>query len=133
MNRRLVQLIPLLCLLLLALMACRFERGLAAVRVAYLAGEEGGGPVRAFAPRDSFYCRVELGREAAQRPVRAVWQATNVEGMAPFTTLHVERVTPRGDSLLLVLPNDGEWPVGKYRLDLYVGNRLDRSFVFGVQ
>jgi hypothetical protein len=133
MNRRLVQLMPLLCLLLLALMACRAERGLADVRHAYLSGGQAGTPVHVFAPHDSFYCHVELDREAPPSSVRAVWRATNAAGLAPFTTLHVDRVMPRGDSLLLVLPNEGAWPAGKYRLDLYVGNRLDRSFVFGVQ
>ena len=134
MDRRLVQWIPWLLLLMLGVVAFRFDDGMGQVRAAQLAHRGGAmGPTATFGRRDTVYCFVELAPNAVRQPIRAVWQATNAAGLAPCTIVHEDRVISQDDSLKLMLPNDGLWPEGKYRLDLYVDERLDRSLVFRVQ
>jgi hypothetical protein len=134
MKKRLVWWTPWLILLLLGTIACRSAYDPRQVRAAYLTpSDDIFSPATSFGRQDAVYCYVEISPGAAQQPFRAVWQATNATGLAPCTTIREDRIFTRAGSLRLVLPNDGLRPAGKYRLDLYVDGRLDRSLLFSVQ
>jgi hypothetical protein len=76
---------------------------------------------------------VELNRIETGLKVKLVWIAVDAGGEknfeidhAEFTSLAVNIVNGQ-----IELPND--WPVGKYRLDIYLNDALAKSVDFAVE
>ena len=67
-------------------------------------------------------------------PVRAVWIAEDVGAAAPPNT-KVDEITTSsytGGSFYLTKPNKG-WPVGRYRLEIYLGKELAKTVPFAIK
>jgi hypothetical protein len=82
-----------------------------------------------------FYARFALADVPPNTTLRAVWTAENVAGQTPET--RVDQTELRAGGLqsagTFSLKRDaGEWPPGVYRVDLYIGDRLDRTVRFAV-
>lgn len=83
-------------------------------------------------PEDTFYLLVDLANAPDGTAVKAEWTAVDVDGADPNTVLdNVELVSGSGD-LTFDLVNDGSWPVGRYKVDLYLNGELDRTVDFMV-
>jgi hypothetical protein len=67
-------------------------------------------------------------------PVRAVWIAEDVGAAAPPNTKIDEITTTSytGGSFNLTKPNKG-WPVGRYRLEIYLGKELAKTVPFAIK
>ena len=124
--------------LMLGAAACGGSTGPVAVQSVRLARDDGNGEpgntVTAFAPSDHvFHAVVELNRIEAGLKVKLSWLAVDAGGeknfeidSTEFTSLAANVVNGR-----IELPQD--WPVGKYRLDIYLNDALAKSVEFPVQ
>jgi hypothetical protein len=87
-----------------------------------------------FAPDQTFYCIVELANAPDDTKLKAVWTAVEVEGEQPDLLIdEVEMTAEEGNVFTFDLTNNGLWPVGKYKVDLYLNDELDRTLEFEVQ
>ena len=136
MRRQLV-LLGLAVLLAFGVAACG-GGGPVTIQSVRLARDNGSGEtgetVTRFSPGDHiFHAVVELNRIETGLKVKLVWIAVDAGGeknfeidRAEFTSLAVNIINGQ-----IELPND--WPVGKYRLDIYLNDALAKSVDFAVE
>ncbi|GAB4263116.1 MAG: hypothetical protein Kow0080_01120 [Candidatus Promineifilaceae bacterium] len=100
---------------------------------AYLAKDETGTQkTTMFSPEDTFYLLVELHNAPDDTKVKASWTAVKVEGAPENTHLDDVELTAGSGTLTYDLKNDGPWPAGEYKVDIYLNGELDRTLTFQV-
>jgi len=127
---------PALALLVLGLIVwasgCSFST--ANIKSAKLtADKEGTQETTVFSPDQVIYCLVQLANAPDDTKVKADWIAVEAQGAAPNTKIaDVEKTS--GDGMITFdLSNTQPWPTGKYKVDLYLNDKLDRTLEFQVQ
>jgi hypothetical protein len=129
------QILAMISILILAALACSGSISTANNSSAKMAADsEGMQETTVFAPDQTFYCIVELANAPEDTRLKAVWTAVEVEGEQPNLLIdEVEMTAEEGNVFTFDLTNDGLWPVGKYKVDLYLNDELDRTLDFEVQ
>ncbi len=124
-----------LVIVLLASLACSFSTTTASIKEAKMAlDEEGARPTTTFAPTDStFFCNVDLANAPDDTKVKAIWTAVQADGVDPNTQIDQTEITAGSGTINFKLSNQQEWPAGKYKVDLYLNDKLARSVDFQVQ
>lgn len=132
-NTRLQIIIALVVIMVTAL-ACGGSVSTAKISNAYLAfdGDENS-ETTSFAPNEAFYAIVEVQNAPDDTTLRAVWIAADVEGVDPDFVIDEASITTEGmDTFTFDLSNDGNWPPGDYKVDIYLNDKLDRTLEFEV-
>ena len=127
--------VVLLTLVLLAL-ACEFNVSTAKISSATLTADpDNVTPTTVFSPDQNFYCVVELANAPSETTVKGVWTAVEAEGVDPNFVIDEAEVSTDEDEdiVTLSLQSDNLWPAGKYKVDLYLNDKLDRTLEFQVQ
>lgn len=93
---------------------------------------DGAQTTTTYAPDDTFFLQVNLENAPDSTTVKAAWTAVNVTGAEPNTTLDNVELTSGSGELTFDLVNDGGWPAGQYKVDVYLNGELDRSVEFDV-
>jgi hypothetical protein len=121
--------------MMLAVLACGGSFSTASIESAVLAAdEEGAQATTVFAPEDTFYCIVTLANAPDDTTLKAVWTAVAVEGEDPDTLIDEAETTSEGNTIFpFSLTAEEAWPVGTYKVDLYLNGTLDRTLEFEVQ
>ncbi|MBE2198856.1 MAG: serine protease [Anaerolinea sp.] len=132
-----IKLTPILfASLLLLLAACggkEISFSTANIAEAQLAKDEAGTQTTTtFNPEDTFYLIVELANAPDGTKVKASWTAVNVAAADPNTHLDDVELTAGSGTLTFDLANDGPWPAGDYKVELYLNGELDRTLDFKV-
>lgn len=132
MKSPLVRIALALAVLVAASIACGFST--ANISNAYTsANPDGGSSTAVFAQDQVFYAIVQLANAPAETTVKAVWTAVQVEGYDGETYLD-ETVLSSGDgTLTFEMSNSNLWPIGIYKVDLYLNDTLDRTLQFEVR
>ena len=127
-----------LLLLTTLLAACGGEEvsfSTANIKQAVLAKDNAGSQTTTvFNPTDTFYAIVDLANAPDDTKVKAVWTAVDVgDAAAPNYLLDEVELTSSDGTLSFDMTNDGAWPAGSYKVDLYLNGELDRTLDFRVQ
>ena len=110
-------------LLILVLSACSFSASSANISSAKMAKDQDGEkPTKTFSPDEPFYCIAELSNAPDGTKVRAVWIAVKAEGADPNTRIDEAKTTSGSGQLQFNLTNEGPWPTGDYKVDLYLND-----------
>lgn len=121
-------------LLVFMLLACGFNFSTANISDAKTATDpEGASPTTVFEQDAVIYAVVTLANAPDDTTVKASWVAVEAEGVDPNFVIDEVELTSGDGVLQFDLSNDKLWPVGKYKVDLYLNNELDRSLDFEVQ
>src|SRR5215210_2031865 len=123
-------------LVTLTMPTCSFSASTANISEAKMARDpEGNDPTKVFSPDETFYCVAELSNAPDDTTVRALWTAVDVEGANPNTKIDEVSTTGGSGQLQFDLTNDGPWPVGEYRVDLFLNDEQEptRTLEFEVQ
>ena len=92
-------------------------------------------PTTTFSPKDNpLHCVITLSRGRDGTRVRAVWVIVDAGGEKNLKLDEAEVMTSDGQNVIdhtLSLP--GDWPVGKYKVDLYVNDELARTVDFTIR
>lgn len=120
--------------LIAALIACGFSASTARITNAFLAADpDGTQPTESFQPDETFYLLVDLANAPDDTQVKAAWTAADVEGEAPDTLIDEAELTTGDGRLTFNLTNDGPWPAGAYKVDIYLNEKLERTLEFSVE
>jgi hypothetical protein len=122
--------------LVLTLSACSFSASSANISSAKMARDQDGKkPTETFSPNEQFYCIVELSNAPKDTKVRAVWTAVKAEGAEPNTEIDEAKTTSGSGQLQFNLSNEGPWPTGDYKVDLYLNDtkKPTKTLTFEVQ
>jgi hypothetical protein len=119
--------------LILSMLACGFSATTANITEAYLAPDEAGTePTTEFFPEDTFYLILELANAPDDTNVKAVWVAVDAEDV-DFDTVIDEAELETGDGRLTFdLANEDLWPVGNYKVDVYINDNVVETLEFSV-
>jgi hypothetical protein len=113
--------------------ACEFKVSTANIESAVLARDEAGSDRTAvFAPGDTFYCVVKLANAPDGTTVKAVWTAIEAVGAPANTEIDSSELTTGSGELHFQLAKPGVWPAGRYKVELYLDGKLDRTLEFQV-
>ena len=127
------QILAVVVTLLLVVLACGGSVTTASIASAKMAADSNGTQeTTVFSQDQTFYCIVELANAPDDTKVKAVWTAVNAEGQEPNLLIDQAEATGSG-TLTFNLTNDQLWPVGTYKVDLYLNDTLDRTIQFEVQ
>ncbi|MFN2222994.1 MAG: hypothetical protein ACK2UH_10605, partial [Candidatus Promineifilaceae bacterium] len=119
----------------LALTGCEFSASTANIPSAVLATDDSGTAVTTqFSPEDTFYAVVELANAPDSTEVKAVWTAVDLGDAAEPGQIIDEATLETGSGQVVFdLTNDGSWPAGQYKVDIYLDGKLDKTIEFSVE
>ena len=119
---------------LLSLLACGGSFSTANIQRAWLSSDSSGAPeTTQFSQDETFYCLVELANAPDETTLKAVWTAISAEGTDPNLLIEESELTTGDGTITFNLTNDQLWPVGTYKVDLYLNGELDRALTFEVR
>ena len=127
--------IPITFVLLLATtLACSFNASTANIQNARMARDyDGNEPTQVFTQDETFFCVADLANAPDDTTVKAAWTAVAVEGADPDTFIDETELTTGSGTLHFELSNDGVWPTGTYKVELYLNDELQETLEFQVQ
>ena len=123
--------------------ACNFSISTANITNATLSKDVTGSTFEPVDPTTTFPSDqpvIHLVANVANAPegtkVKAVWTAVDVGDVAPANTQIAEvEVTLDASGtahFTLSVPDSGAWPVGQYKVDVYLNDKLDRTLEYAV-
>jgi hypothetical protein len=128
--------------LLVAMLACSLvtggpaKVGLENLRMAF--DEGGDNPTTVFSSSDIFYVVGDLKNAPAGTIVEAKWLAVQIEGYDPSELIYEQSINDFTDesfsgTIYFQLSNDNGWPVGDYKVDVYLNGAFAQSVSFSVR
>ncbi|MBI5950438.1 MAG: hypothetical protein HY865_02160 [Chloroflexi bacterium] len=118
--------------LAVSILACGFST--ANIGDAWLSTDaEGSNHTTTFSQSDTINLFVDLRNAPDDTELKVAWIAVNAEGVDPNYLLNETNFTSSDDTVHFDLSNDNLWPVGSYKVDVYLNGTLDRSLTFEVQ
>jgi hypothetical protein len=140
--KRLLALGALLVALTAALSACSASFSTANISTAVLAKDVQGDnydpvdPTSTFSPdQPVINLVVTLKNAPSDTKVKAVWTAVAVSGAPANIEIDQAEIVMEGSSnvhFTLSRPSSGAWPVGRYKVDIYLDGKLDKTLGFTV-
>lgn len=103
---------------------------------AHLASDESDTQqVNGYSPTDlGFYCYFDLNNAPDSTVVKGVWTLVSAEGYESNSEIDSAEITGGDDTYYFSLGGSTDpWPVGTYRIDLYVDGSLVETIEFEVQ
>ncbi|MBN1429653.1 MAG: hypothetical protein JXB07_14885 [Anaerolineae bacterium] len=124
-----------LAIVTMIILACGGSFSTARIDSAVMASDEAGTQeTTVFTPDQIMYCIVTLANAPEDTTVKAVWTAIDVEGEDPDLKIDETEMTIESENVITFsLTNNGLWPSGKYKVDLYLNDALDRTLAFEVR
>ncbi len=121
-------------MLIFASVACEFSASTANIGDAWLSdSEDGGNRVTTFAQDAVFYAFADLKNAPEDTTLKAVWIAVDVEGVDPNFVINETEFTSGSNIITFNLSNNNLWPAGKYRVEIYLNGKLDKTLNFEVR
>jgi hypothetical protein len=135
MKTRKFQILTAILIVILVTLACGGSVSTANISSAKMfADSEGTQETTVYAQDQPFYCIVELANAPDDTTLKAVWTAVEAEGTEPNLMIDEAEITAGNENVFTFdLTNNGLWPIGKYKVDLYLNGELDRTLEFEVQ
>ena len=117
------------------MLACEASVSTAKITDAYLTpNEDGSGNFTVFSGDQTFYCVVKVANAPEDTTLKAVWTAVDVEGVDPNLLIsEFELTTETENEFTFNLQNDQLWPVGTYKVEIFMNGVLEKTLEFEVQ
>ena len=141
--KRILTSFTLIVLTASVLAACSFSISTANIQQAVLAKDVTGDnfdpadPTSTFQPNQAvIHLVVTVANAPSDTKVKTAWTAVDVGDAAPSNTKIDEAEVSMGSSgnahFTLSLPSTGAWPVGKYKVEIYLNDKLDRTLEYTI-
>ena len=121
--------------LLAAALACSFLVSTAKIDNVRMARDESGEQTTTtFGQQDNFYLLGDLKNAPSDTKLKAIWTGVEVKDNPPNTVIdQKELVTGDGTFTFSLVNNNPVWPAGKYKVDIYLNDKLDQTVEFTVE
>ena len=123
-------------LLVLATLACNFSASTANITNAHMATDANDtAQTTVYAPdAPTFYCYFDLKNAPEDTVVKGVWTLVAAEGYGANSQIDSAEITGSDNSYYFSLDRAADsWPVGQYKIDLYINDKLVQTVNFEVQ
>ena len=132
MNKRLLMIGFAIGILLLASIACEASASTASITSATLTADPASGAeTTTFTSDQPFYCVVVLANAPDSTKVKAVWYTVDDAGTAGKITEN--EIVGSGSPINFKATPSNPWPVGNYRVEIYLNDALNKTIDFSVQ
>ena len=133
MNKRVLLIGFSVLMLVFASLACDASVSSAAITSATLTSDSAGATATtSYTPDQTFYCAVVLANAPDTTKVKAVWYTVDDAGAA--TQIADKEIVGGASPIIFNAANSaGPWPAGKYRVEVYLNDKLDKTLDFTVQ
>jgi hypothetical protein len=135
MNLRQVSFVVVLVALLGATLACGGEVSATTAKVAdaYLSTDEEGASRTTVYTQDAvFYAQVDLQNAPDDTVLKAIWTVVDAQDTDPGLVVNETEYTT-GTDVYFTLSNNDLWPIGTYKVDIYLDGELVNTVNFSVQ
>ncbi len=120
--------------ILLSTLACGASFSTANIADAWMStDQEGNRRTTVFTQDAVFYAQVDLRNAPDDTAIKAVWIAVEVEDTEPNLIINETEFVSGSAVVHFSLSNANLWPLGKYKVDLYLNDKLARSVEFEVR
>jgi hypothetical protein len=122
--------------LVLASLACNFSATTANITNAHMATDESDSTqTTVYSPdTQTFYCFYDLNNAPDDTVVKGVWTLVSAEGYDSNSEIDSAEITGADDTYYFSLDRAADvWPVGQYKLDLFINDKLAETVEFQVQ
>jgi hypothetical protein len=121
--------------LVMAALACNFSASTANVKNLRLASDkDGNSPTTKFGQQDTIFLLGDLANAPSDTKLKATWIAVDVQGADPNSVIDEADLTSGDGTFTFTLQNNQSlWPPGKYRVDLYLDDKLNQSLDYQVE
>jgi hypothetical protein len=117
----------------LMLLACNFSVSTANIGDAWMSSDKDGKDrATTFAQDAVFYAQVQLQNAPDDTKVKAVWTAVDVEDSEPNLKLDETELTTGSGLVTFNLTNDKLWPLGKYKVEIFLNDKSVKTLEFTV-
>jgi len=133
---RLFRFVLFVVVLALASVACNFSASTANITNAHMSLDEGDTQsVTAYAPdAPAFYCYFDLNNAPDDTVVKGVWTLVSADGYDPNLEIDSAEITGSDNTYYFSLGGSTDpWPLGQYKIDLYLNDELVQTINFEVQ
>jgi hypothetical protein len=141
--KRILSFVSLVLLIASVVSACNFSFSTANITQATLAKDVNGSNFEPVDPTSTFpadqpviHLVISVANAPSDTKVKTVWTAVDVGSAAPANTKIDEASVTLDASgtahFTLSLPNSGAWPMGKYKVDVYLDDKLDRTLEYTI-
>jgi hypothetical protein len=141
--KRILSFVSLVVLVAVVATACNFSVSTANITQAVLAKDVKGDTFEPVDPTSTFPTDqpvinlvVSVANAPSDTKVKTVWTAVDVGDAAPANTKIDEAEVTLDASgnthFTLSSPSTGVWPVGKYKVEIYLNDKLDRTLEYTV-
>ena len=122
----------MMTILAISTVACEFSASTASISSAKLTADTTAAAETAvFKADQGFYDIVTTANAPDTTKVKAVWFKVDDAGAA--TQIIDKEVVGSGSPITFSATNANPWPVGKYKVELYLNDKLDRTQEFSVE
>lgn len=135
MKRRYLPFYIALIALFLASAACEFSASTANIADAWMASDETGETrTTVFAQDAVLYAFADLKNAPDDTTLKAAWIVVSAEGAEPGYVINETEFVSSDAVVHFQLENtDYLWPVGQYKVDIYLNGTLDKTLTFEVK
>jgi hypothetical protein len=136
MELRRVSLAIVLVALLGAVLACGGEVSVSTAKVAeaYLSTDEAGeNRTTVYSQDGTFYAQVDLKNAPEDTVLKAVWTVVEAQDTEANLVINETEYTAGSGQVYFTLSNNDPWPLGTYKVELYLNGELVNTLNFSVQ
>jgi len=132
MSKRFVFTFIVVIILAFTAVSCEFSASTASISSAKLTADAASGAeTKVFKPDQAFYDIVSISNAPDSTKVKAIWYKVDDDGT---TTQFIEKeLVGSGSPITFSATNANLWPAGKYKVELYLNDKLDRTQTFSVE
>jgi len=135
MYRKQIHLVLIISLLFTASLACSFSVSTAKIDNLRLSRDENGEQTTTtFGQKDTFFLLGDLINAPSDTKLKAVWTAVEVKENPPDTLIDEKELVMDDGTFTFSLVNKNPlWPAGKFKVDLYLNDKLNQTIEFQVE
>lgn len=120
--------------IVLSIVACESSTSTANIADAWMSTDaDGANRTTVYTQEATFYAQADLRNAPDGTLIKGVWTAVNVEDTEPNLVIAEAELETGSSTVTFDLTNDGLWPIGTYKIDLYLDGTLTTTVQFEVQ
>ena len=125
----------MIVVLVILTLACSFSASTAKITDAYTARDKNGTSeaTKVFSQNEVFYALVTLANAPDDTVTKAVWYAVDAEGIEKNSVIDEAEFTSSDQEIAFDLSSDRLWPVGSYKVEIYLNDKLNQTLEFSVE
>jgi hypothetical protein len=129
--------IPLLAgaaAIILSVLACGGTISTANISDAWMSTDaDGANRTTVYAQDATFYAQADLRNAPEGTQIQGIWTAVDVQDTEPDFVIAEAELETESSVVTFDLSNDGLWPIGTYKIDLYLNDTLATTIDFEVR